>query len=64
MVFYTVGDLDRQIGLYSERLGIDFDGKKRSECIEVIQDSCPQLHPTPLSRHLRCFHPSDNGFLA
>lgn len=44
MVFYTAMDLNRQVMLYNDRLGLDLDGKKISECIDIIINECPQLH--------------------
>ena len=44
MVFYTPLDLTHQIILYDDRLNLGLDGKKISDCIEIIIDNCPQLH--------------------
>lgn len=46
MVFYTAMDLNRQVMLYNDKLGLDLDGKKISECIDIIINECPQLHST------------------
>ena len=44
MVAYTPLDLDNQIMLYDKKLNLNLDGKKISECIDIILDSCPKLH--------------------
>ena len=44
MVFYTTMDLHNQVGLYMDKFGLDLDGKKISECIEIIRGICPRLH--------------------
>lgn len=44
MVFYTQSDLERQIVLYSDKFNLELNGKKISECIDIIRDTCPQLH--------------------
>lgn len=44
MVFYTISDLHKQIGLYCEKFGLNLDGKQISECISILVDYCPRLH--------------------
>lgn len=44
MVFYSALDLDKQIILYSDYFGLDLNGKKIGECIDIIRENCPKLH--------------------
>lgn len=44
MVFYTALDLNKQVGLYNDKLGLDLEGKPIRECVEIIINECPQLH--------------------
>ena len=44
MVFFTQGELERQIANYNDKFNLDLDGKSIKECIEIIMEVCPQLH--------------------
>ena len=37
-------DLESQIVLYNNKFNLKLNGKKISECITIIRDSCPKLH--------------------
>lgn len=44
MVYFTPMDLHTQVGEYGKKYNLDLDGKKISECIEIIREYCPKLH--------------------